>query len=1140
MEFWVLILTLWALYRWVHSRIQRGKEDERFARVIEALNRFESRLGDLKKLETRVAELEQRLASSAPQFPAAEKPLITPAPTAPPPAPKPVEFPPAVPVPGSLDTLKQSTPVLPPPAVEPVEPPISPPPAPQPTPPRPAPPSFTLPSRPAPVAARERSSQLEEVLGTNWLNKLGIVALVIGISLFLAYKFPSLSNPAKIALCYLVSFAILGTGVYLERLERYRVFARALIGGGWALTFFVTYAMHFVPFTRVIDTQWVDLVLLFLVAVVMVVHTLRYDSQVVTGLAFLLAFTTVGISQNTIYSLSAGAILALGLVAIVHRRRWFELEVFGILASYGNHFIWLAKIILPMAGHHRMFPEFLPSTLLLTLYWAIYRWSYIARPIESAYRESVSTLAAILNTSLLLFLFKYQSVRPEFAFYGLLVLGTIELALGQLPATRKRRIAFAILSTIGIVLLVAAIPFKYSGMDTAVIWLAEAQMLLFAGVFTKEILFRRFGLLVALLTSGDMLVNQALPALSVRFSRLFHGVYDRFTLAISTHDYQLAISFFVAALLFYTDALVIPRRWKDVIVIEAERVYFRGLSYLASLMLFVCLWLALPFSWTGVGWAAAALLLVLLGRRFSSADLAYQGHLLVLAGFVRTLLVSIDDTREWHHFTLRFLTFTLTATLLYLCAYVGGPPDFAFAGLFSALHTWCGSILIAVLAFEEVSSPWIAVAWSVFALLLLIIGDRVKRIQLHFQAYLLSLAALFQAIFVSLDAAGPFSFIPGLSLRLVTVSLVAAAFYLCGRWAAKGEFGLAPVAAAAYTWAASSLVVLLIDYEAAPRGVALVWALFALALFEFGMWRKSPNFRSQAYALLFLSFLRIVAFNLSLPAVQLLEFTLPIAFLFYYAYLRLTPLSAGKDFALDRRLRASAALCYLGSATLALFADSYFPAGARLVAWAVLALAFIGIAWAAHRYVFLHHSVLLAFLVSFRAFASELQDGGRPGFSGTSSPVFYVSIVAAILFAAQAFAFPLRARFTAAGAESSSADKRTFSFSEFFARPEQIYFFLPFLLVTFLILNEVSFARVTIAWGIEAVFAFAFALLVGERSFRLAALFLLLLCVAKIGLLDVWRLHGSDRYVTLIILGVALLLVSYLYTRYSEAIRRYL
>jgi uncharacterized membrane protein len=56
----------------------------------------------------------------------------------------------------------------------------------------------------------------------------------------------------------------------------------------------------------------------------------------------------------------------------------------------------------------------------------------------------------------------------------------------------------------------------------------------------------------------------------------------------------------------------------------------------------------------------------------------------------------------------------------------------------------------------------------------------------------------------------------------------------------------------------------------------------------------------------------------------------------------------------------------------------------------------------------------------------------------------------------------------------------------------------------------------------------------------LAGLGLLLVCVAKIVVLDVWRQERADRFITFIILGVALLLVSYLYTRYSEAIRRYL
>jgi hypothetical protein len=1281
-EFWIVILTLWAFYRWVASRIRRQKEDERFARVVEALNRLEPRLKDINKLESRVKELEQRLASPMPPAPAQAEPHAA---TPPPPAiHKPVEPPsaglPAVPevqkpVPPVVAPLPPApalpprtpptpeTPRVEPAAAHPVSPlkPLTPPPVDRPAAPPPPPVS---PSRgPAPVSSRDLGSQLEQTLGTNWLNKIGIITLVIGISLFLAYKFPSLSNSAKIILCYAVSFLILGTGVYLERLDRYRVFARALVGGGWALTFFVTYAMHFVPYTRVIDAQSVDLTLLFLVAAVMVAHTLRYDSQVVTGLAFLLAFTTVAISQNTIYSLSAGAILALGLVAIVHRRQWFELEVFGILASYGNHFLWLAKVIVPAAGHHRIFPEFVPSTILLCLYWATYRWSYIARRIQTPAQENVSTLAALLDTSLLLALFKYQSVRPELAFYALLLLGAVELALGQLPATRQRRIAFTILSTMGIILLVAAIPFKYSGMDTAIIWLAEAQMLLLAGVFSREILFRGFGLLVALLTSGDMLIRQALPVLYERIGQpLGLKTYGP---GIPSHDQRLALSFLVAGLLFYANSLVIPRRWKELIRSQTEETSFRAFSYLAGLMLAISIWLTFLPSLATVFWAGTALLLILTGRALVAQDLSYQAHLfalagfaralavnaalpdvpefpslrlvtlvvvivvfylcarwlsvrdsdyvlapseiytsasavlfvvlayrecnwvwialawgafalvlavtgyyrdrrdlsfqahlLVLAGFVRTILVNMDATEQWHHFTLRFLTFTLMAALLYLCAYFSGPRGADSARLLSALDTWAGSILIAVLAFKEISSPWIAVAWSVFALLLLLIGDRLKRIQLHFQAYLLSVSAMVQIVSVNLDAIAPFSLVPRLSLRFVTVAIVAAVFYLCARWAAKGQFALAPLAAAAYTWAASGLVVLLIYFEAAAHAVALGWALFALVLFELGIWRKSRNFRAQAYIAFLLSFLRILYFNLDTGQAQQAFFVLPVALLFYYGYQRLTLLTGSQNhdvphtdqgpvialvdlFALDRQIHAALVLAYLGSATLVLFAHSYFPGGRQLLCWALLSVLFIGIAWGTRRDIFFHHSALVALLVFSRALAYELQIGGRRGLPGSFSPAFYVSAASAVLFAGLAFAFPLRQRF-ATRAKSTGPEDLRMDIAGVLGRPEQIYFFLPFILITLLIFNEISFGRVTIAWGIEAVAAFLFALVVGERSFRLAGLGLLLVCVAKIGLLDVWRQHGSDRYITLIILGIALLLVSYLYTRYSEAIRRYL
>ena len=81
---------------------------------------------------------------------------------------------------------------------------------------------------------------------------------------------------------------------------------------------------------------------------------------------------------------------------------------------------------------------------------------------------------------------------------------------------------------------------------------------------------------------------------------------------------------------------------------------------------------------------------------------------------------------------------------------------------------------------------------------------------------------------------------------------------------------------------------------------------------------------------------------------------------------------------------------------------------------------------------------------------------------------------------------------------------------------------------------------VTVQRSALGVLVFLFALWVRQRSFRLAGLGLLLLGVAKIVVVDVWELSPRDRYLTFITLGSALLLVSFLYSRYREAIWRYL
>jgi Predicted membrane protein (DUF2339) len=138
----------------------------------------------------------------------------------------------------------------------------------------------------------------------------------------------------------------------------------------------------------------------------------------------------------------------------------------------------------------------------------------------------------------------------------------------------------------------------------------------------------------------------------------------------------------------------------------------------------------------------------------------------------------------------------------------------------------------------------------------------------------------------------------------------------------------------------------------------------------------------------------------------------------------------------------------------------------------------------------------------------------------------------AVLLATLPLAFRLRNRYgTGSGVPALGAPVR---------RPEQVMFFLPIILLTLLLALKMRAGMVTVSWGVEGVLIVLLALAVKERSFRLTGLVLLLVCVGKVMALDMWGLALRDRYITLIILGAALLLVSFLYTKYRDTIRQFL
>ncbi len=856
---------------------------------------------------------------------------------------------------------------------------------------------------------------VEETLGTNWLNKLGIVILVIGVALFLAYEVRELGPAGKVLVGYLVCGAMLGAGIFFERRKQWRVLARAGIAGGWSLLYFTTYAMYHVPAARVLSSESLDLALLLLVAAGMVAHTLRYASQVVTGLAFLLAFTTINLSRGNASSLIASAILAAALAGIAVRRRWFEMEIAGMVAAYVNHYLWLRPLIEPMHGHVHVFPGYVASAALLYGYWLIFRGSYILRSVPDRRGEIVSTIAAVLNVGLFGWVMGYQFVHPELAFQFLLVVGVVEFTLGQLPLTRRRRAAFIVLTTLGCCFLVAAFPFRYSEETLSASWLAIAECLLLAGVFLREIVFRRLGLLVALAAWIQMVGKDAAWVLGER------------TYGINRAGQPgLALLFAVAALTFYVDSQYIPRRWPEAIRDQLDRLCFSRLAHIAGTLGLIGAWIAWPGVWTAVAWASLAVALAYSARRWDARELVEHGAICASAAVLRVLFVNL----------------------------------YGKAAVFSLY-------------------------W--------------------------------------------------LSERLLTMALVVALLYISTRWTHAFWMVDAKRVSAGYTWAAAVLMGLLAWYELQAVAVALGWSLAAVMLLEIGLKRGSTDLRLQAYAGFAASFLRIFVLNLNAVGNAKGYATVPLALAFYYVYARLTT-DSNDSLRVERKLRIAEAHCFFGTLALAALLRFELDADLIVVGWAALILLLLAIAWKTGRRIFLDQGILIGFGLLLRGIFHNLYERSYfpAPFGHGRATTLGTAIV--LLFVALPFARALRLP------KAESESRRWFATvcHALDRRPDQVFFFIPFVLLTMLLALEMPSGMVTLAWGVEAFAVFALAIWVKERSYRLSALGLLLLCIAKIVVRDVWRLAPRDRYLTFIVLGSALLGVSYLYTRYREVLRQYL
>jgi hypothetical protein len=529
-------------------------------------------------------------------------------------------------------------------------------------------------------------------------------------------------------------------------------------------------------------------------------------------------------------------------------------------------------------------------------------------------------------------------------------------------------------------------------------------------------------------------------------------------------------------------------------------------------------------------WMALAVVLALIGRRARIAEFAYQEH--VLAAIVAAQLLAVNIYAQ--NSTERYLPFLGCAGALYAISRFCTLKDAAYRRPAAWLHTWGATALIATLAWNESPQPWLAAIWAVFALALAVI-DRIFEVEeLPYQAHVLALLAVARAVTLNLYLQDKWH---GVDLRLITVGILVAVLYAMARWVRMPGALRGSEARHVYTWVGSGLAAWLLWSELQPIAVAVGLAVFGLLLFEFGSWREQRQIRLQAYVALAAAFARIFFVNLTaetLPGEALsprIYTVVPIALIYFFVWAQLQSDKTAPEIG---HWRVAGLIAYFGTGCVAALLYFQTPAEWIVVAWSILAVALLGATLLLDKEVFHQQAALLVAGIVCRGLAHNIFGGSYFVEGGWRGNFAVLSLTAALLLAALPIAFRLRKRY------AGRTDLSFLSRCTALKRPEQLLFFAPIILISFMIAVKMNPGMVTLSWGIEGVMVIVLGLLASQRSYRITGLLLLLLCVGKIVFHDVWKLPVTEIYITFIALGAAMTLVSALYGRYREIVRRLL
>lgn len=710
-------------------------------------------------------------------------------------------------------------------------------------------------------------SEWEAVIGGNWLNKVGVLLILIGLAIFLGYSLTQLGPLGRVLTGFAVSTAMLVGGMTLYSRPGYRVFAQGLIGGGWSGVYFTAYAMHALEAARVVADPVLATVLLCIVPIAMLVHACWRRSPKGTTLAFLSGTLTITLSPPFLYAALALLPMLVGVLLIAFRFEWERIALAAVIGIYAA-FIWKFS-----AGALATWP--VAGPLLLFSYWLLFELFDIVvvshrRPGYGANRalfplNTCGLLAALHLTWPVAAGVSFQLAYGAAA--GLYLLSALVRSMVR-PVVGDREEAdpwwhgvmggYEFAATASAAFAAAALAERFTGLALTAAFFFEFELIFLLGLTLRQKYLRTLASVCFLPLVGRLLMVHYLMDLSGAFEVVGITLFQVTPLALTVS---------VAA---YLNRAAIRLNLKD--PWRALEVFY---GFAASTLLVAVLWTEVPLRLVGPSVLLVAFILTQVGLWRRLWDFRAQACAAGLVGLGCTTavngLLAVVPQELVASSASYWMWLATAASLFGVVAAQVLRWDFELSSkerqALQHVTLSAGLTLLSLFVWHAFPVPVVATVWAAVALCLYEAGYRLQLPILRAYASVLAAVAfgrLFLANFVNPGMTY------GISHRVLVVLPIMLLFYfLAGRaFSAAKQVTAQPWESGwsrACLYLGTLLGVLLIRFEFGRVLAVAGWTAYMLVLYSVGLLRQNADLRWQSYFLALLTLSRCWATNFFIP-----------------------------------------------------------------------------------------------------------------------------------------------------------------------------------------------------------------------------------------------------------------------------------